>query len=364
MPADDRFYFAICQAGVEWALKNEVAARWPQLTFAFSRPGFVTFKVAAESEYAAELIGSVFARTHGKSLGKVTGENPSVLASEAWRCVVGDEKFHHLHVWQRDRALPGERGFEPGSTAEMDEIGRQLAAASGGRVAESVPINQVALAGQRVLDCVLVEPNQWWIGQHTVESTVQRWPGGVPKLTPSNEVISRAYLKTSEALLWSRLPAAEGDAFVEIGCAPGGSAQALLERGYIVTGVDPAKVDERLTAMPGFTHVQKRAQDLKRKEYAEFSWLTADLNVDPTHTLDTVEAIVGHRSVHTRGLLLTLKMLSREMYGRISEYIGRVRSWDFEDVRVRQLAFNRQEVCLAALRKRSMRRERTSKIRQ
>jgi 23S rRNA (cytidine2498-2'-O)-methyltransferase len=221
----------------------------------------------------------------------------------------------------------------------------------------------VAVNGQRVIDCVLVEPNQWWIGSHTVESTVQRWPGGVPKLTPSNEVISRAYLKTSEALLWSRLPAAEGDAFVEIGCAPGGSAQALIERGYLVTGVDPAKVDERLAAMPGFTHVQKRAQDLKRKEYADFPWLTADLNVDPTHTLDTVEAIVGHRSVHTRGMLLTLKMLSREMYGKISEYIGRVRSWGFEDVRVRQLAFNRQEVCLAALRKRAMRRERTSKNR-
>jgi 23S rRNA (cytidine2498-2'-O)-methyltransferase len=246
----------------------------------------------------------------------------------------------------------------------MDQLGRTLAIASGGRVAESISVNQVAVAGQRVLDCVLVEPNQWWIGSHTVSSTPQRWPGGVPKLTVSNEVISRAYLKTSEALLWSRLPATAGDQFVEIGCAPGGSCQALLERGYVVTGVDPAKVDPRLAAMPNFTHVQKRAQDLKRKEYADFPWLTADLNVDPTHTLDTVEAIVGHRVVHTRGLLLTLKMLSREMYGKISEYITRVRSWGFEDVRVRQLAFNRQEVCLAALRKRAMRRQRTSRNRR
>jgi 23S rRNA (cytidine2498-2'-O)-methyltransferase len=292
----------------------------------------------------------------------VTSDDPNELAKQAWQ-LVGDEKFHHLHVWQRDRALPGERGFEPGTTSEMEELGRLLVTASAGRVGETIPVNQVALAGQRVLDCVLVEPNQWWIGQHIVESTAQRWPGGVPKLTLPSEVISRAYLKTSEALLWSRLPAAAGDRFVEIGCAPGGSAQALLERGYLVTGVDPAKVDPRLAAMPGFTHVQKRAQDLKRKEYAEYPWLTADLNVDPTHTLDTVEAIVGHRSVHTRGLLLTLKMLAREMYGEISNYIGRVRSWGFEDVRVRQLAFNRQEVCLAALRHRAMRRERTSRNR-
>jgi 23S rRNA (cytidine2498-2'-O)-methyltransferase len=185
----------------------------------------------------------------------------------------------------------------------------------------------------------------------------------VPKLTLPSEVISRAYLKTSEALLWSRLPAAEGDQFVEIGCAPGGSAQALLERGYVVTGVDPAKVDPRLAAMANFTHVQKRAQDLKRKEYANFSWLTADLNVDPMHTLDTVEAIATHQAVHLRGMLVTLKMLAREMYGKVSEYISRVRSWGFEDVRVRQLAFNRQEVCLAALRKRAMRRERSTRNR-
>jgi 23S rRNA (cytidine2498-2'-O)-methyltransferase len=211
---------------------------------------------------------------------------------------------------------------------------------------------------------VVVEPGQWWIGQHVVGSTPQRWPGGVPKLTPAADAISRAYWKTSEALLWSRLPATAGDRFVEIGCAPGGSAQALLERGYIVTGVDPAKVDDRLAAMPAFTHVRKRAEDLKRKEYAEFPWLTADLNVDPGHTLDLVEAIVGHRSVHTRGMLVTLKMLQSEMYGRIGEYIARVRSWGFEDVRVRQLAYNRQEVCLAALRKRAMRRERTSRNRQ
>jgi 23S rRNA (cytidine2498-2'-O)-methyltransferase len=362
MPNESLFYYASCQRGVEWALKNEVAQRWPQLHFAFSRPGFVTFKVDAGTDYGAWLIGSVFARTHGRSLGKVTGNDQQALAQAAWE-VAGEEKFHHIHVWQRDKALPGERGFEPSSTAEMDELGRRLASCAGGRVDETIPINQVALAGQRVLDCVVVEPNEWWIGQHTVESTVQRWPGGVPKLTLPSEVISRAFLKTSEALLWSRLPASAGDHFVEIGCAPGGSSQALLERGYVVTGIDPAKVDPRVAVMPGFTHMQKRAQDVKRKEFAGFQWLTADLNVDPSHTLELVEAIVTHRTVHLRGLLLTLKMLSRGMYGEITNYIARVRSWDFEDVRVRQLAFNRQEVCLAALRKRAMRRERTSRNR-
>ncbi len=40
-----RFLFAVVQAGAERALKNEVARDHPQLKFAFSRPGFVTFRL-------------------------------------------------------------------------------------------------------------------------------------------------------------------------------------------------------------------------------------------------------------------------------------------------------------------------------
>ena len=40
-----RFLFAVAQAGAERPLKNEVARVHPQLRFAFSRPGFVTFRV-------------------------------------------------------------------------------------------------------------------------------------------------------------------------------------------------------------------------------------------------------------------------------------------------------------------------------
>ncbi len=38
------FYFTICQVGAEKALKEEMARIAPDLRFAFSRPGFVTFK--------------------------------------------------------------------------------------------------------------------------------------------------------------------------------------------------------------------------------------------------------------------------------------------------------------------------------
>jgi 23S rRNA (cytidine2498-2'-O)-methyltransferase len=205
-----------------------------------------------------------------------------------------------------------------------------------------------------VLDCVIIEPDQWWAGWHRVESVPQRWPGGVPKLVPADDMISRAYLKISEALLWSRLPAKAGDAFVEIGCSPGGSCQALLERGFKVMGVDPAPVDPRLLAMPNFAHQQKRGADVKRRDFRPFQWLTCDVNVAPRYTLDMVEDIVTHESAKIRGMLLTLKLLEPEMYGQIGRYVSRVQGWGYEHVRVRQLAFNRQEVCLFALKRKAM----------
>ncbi len=360
MSNKDRFLFTTCQVGVEWALKDEFARRWPGLRFAFSRPGFVTFKVTDESfnEQHLPCSTSVFARTCGWSLGRVESGDLTEVAKRAWE-LLGERAVQHVHVWQRDRATPGEHGFEPGRWEMADEAAREIAASSPhcdlddlqnrptAREA-SVEANAVARPNQGVLDCVLVEPEQWWIGYHHTESVAQRWPGGVPKIAPPEAMISRAYLKMSEALLWSRLPCREGDAFVEIGCAPGGSCQALLERGMRVTGIDPADVDARLLANTNFTHIKKRGADLKRREFRPFRWLTADVNVAPRYTLDTVEAIVTHGDVKIRGLLLTLKMLDESMYGQIDEYVERVRAWGYDQVRVRQLAFNRQEVTLAA----------------
>jgi 23S rRNA (cytidine2498-2'-O)-methyltransferase len=170
------------------------------------------------------------------------------------------------------------------------------------------------------------------------------------------EVISRAYWKMLEALTWSQLPVVRGDKCVEIGSAPGGASQALLRAGLHVTGIDPAEMDEELLEHPRFTHVKKRAGDMKRREFRGVRWLMADSNVVPDRTLAMVEDIVTHREVNVRGLLLTLKLPEWDLAEHIPEYVARVRSWGFRYVRTRQLAFNRQEICLAALRDRTLRR--------
>lgn len=350
MFAEAGFLFTVCQVGAEKVLKAELARDWPTFRFAFSRPGFVTFKLPAEMRLATDFdLRSTFARTYGFSLGKAQGQDAELLAGRVWE-LAGKLNPEQVHVWQRDTAIPGEDGFEPGPTSLSEEVARLIVAARppARRPAREVVANQESRPGELVLDCVLVEPDEWWVGFHQATSVPTCWPGGVPPLQRDRHVISRAYWKITEALAWTRLPIKPGDHCAEIGSAPGGASQALLERGCSVLGIDPAEMDEELREQAQLTHVRKRATNVKRREFRKVKWLFADSNVAPKYTLDMVEAIVTHREVNVRGLILTLKLLDWELAEHIPEYAARVQSWGFERVATRQLAFNRREICLAA----------------
>ena len=345
-----RFLFAITQPGAERPLKNEIAREHPELRFAFSRPGFVTFRLPDPPPRDEFALGSVFARTWGYSLGKVAGADDTQLARNAWRAVAEqhvEQPLQHLHVWHRDRPLPGDDGY--------DGAGEELAHALGALLVEQQPqpsdppnVNAAAEAGDVVLDCALVERNEWWLGWHRAGSPETRWPGGVPPIALPRRLISRAYLKIVEALAWSELPVGAGDRCVEIGSAPGGSCLALLERGLVVTGIDPAEMDAEVLAHPGFTHVRARAKDVKRSLYRDCRWLVMDANVAPNYTLDTLDGVLTQAGARPEGLVLTLKLTDAALAERLPAIADRIRRYGYRRVRMRQLAFNRQEVCAVA----------------
>ncbi|MEO2021838.1 MAG: SAM-dependent methyltransferase [Pirellulaceae bacterium] len=348
-----RFLFASCQVGAEATLKAEIELNWPGLRGAFSRPGFVTFKLSPEVRMAEGVeLQSVFARTYGWCQGSLKGDQAQELASQFWQQLT-DQQGAHLHVWQRDARTPGEDGFEPSITPLATELGHVILAAS---QQSPLPLNRRAKSGQKVLDCIVVEPNEWWIGYHQANSIAGRWPGGICPAVLPDYAVSRAYLKMEEALRWSRIPIRPGDRCVEIGSSPGGSCQALLDHGLEVVGIDPAEMDPALLEHAKFTHLQKRPVDMKRREFKDFRWLTADMNVAPQYTLDALEAIVTHDIVRIRGMIVTLKLMQWELAAEIEQYVERIRSWGYQHVRLRQLSFNRQEICLVALKSRAFRR--------
>ena len=352
-----RFLFITCQPGAERAVKAELARRWAEFRFAYSRPGFLTFKLPDEHRLMADFdLESVFARSYGFSLAKATGDSPDELAADVWR-IYGSRPLRRLHVWQRDGATAGVAGddaAEPSPTAEVGRAEEALLRLCPRReeiTADGDELHSPARPGDFVLDCVIVEPSQWWVGYHRAKLAASLWPGGTPRIELPPEAVSRAWLKTEEALLWSQLPIPPGSRFAEIGSAPGGSSQALLARGLTVLGIDPAEMDPAVTADANFTHLRRKASEVRRRQFRKIRWLAADMNVDPNFTLDTVEQIVTYPEVNVRGMLITLKPLDWNLAEQVPGYLDRVRSWGFNLVRARQLYHNRQEVCVAALKK-------------
>jgi 23S rRNA (cytidine2498-2'-O)-methyltransferase len=355
------YVFFTCQPGAEGALKQELSARQPTWRLSFSRPGFVSFKTDSGAIEEGRL--PVFARTRSVSLGRLDAPRLSDAAAALWQLPALVEMSQQnlpttLHVWQRDTRLPGDDGFEPHITPLAEEVRQALRQSVPSEFAEKQQELPVARIGETVLDVVLVEPNQWWIGWHRATSRAERWPGGILPVAMPPHAVSRAYLKMAESLKWAALPVAAGDLWAEIGCAPGGASQALLDRGFHVLGIDPAEVEPAVAGHPHFAHVQKRVGDLRRSDLTHVRWLAADINQAPQYTLDAVERVVTGEQSSVRGLVLTLKLASWDLATaeQLDAYADRVRGWGYRDVRLKQLVHNRRELCLVALRSRGQRR--------
>jgi 23S rRNA (cytidine2498-2'-O)-methyltransferase len=362
MPASNSFIFLTCQIGAERAVKGEIARRWPEFRFSYSRPGFLTFKLPENVAFAEDLdLDSVFTRAHSFSLGKVQGDDSTEtaridLAKKVWE-VFGEREAKRVHVWPRDAFEPGEHGYEPSITPEAFDIHRKILAACPNPsmlakdAAEMCRPSRRTDRGEAILDCALVAPGEWWIGHHRVGSIASSWPGGMLDLEPPSNMASRAWLKMEEALRWSRLPIPRDARVAEIGSAPGGSSQSLLSRGFFVLGIDPAEMAPAALDHPRFTHLRRRSTQVRRREFRKIRWLTADMNVAPSYTLDAVEEIVTHAEIRIRGMLLTLKLPEWSLAADVPDFLARIKSWGYNLVRARQLQHNRREICVSALQK-------------
>ena len=348
---ESEFIFVTCQVGSESILKQNLAEAGLRLSF--SRPGFLTFKLPRPYSLGEPFsLHDPFARSHGLCFGKIVAASDAEGAARVWD-QLSDLRFNQLHVWPRDRVAASHRNFQPGLTdASRGFEQALLKMAPSGQLSGFARGNSGALARRHdhVLDCILVDPGEWWIGAHRVDRWVQRWPGGFWTPRNSAEMISRAYLKMSEALAWVCWPIKAGQRWVELGCAPGGASQALLGQGMRVVGIDPANVDAKILAHAHFQHIRKRSGDVRVRDFHEFQWLTADMNIAPDDTLEEVERIVSHRANRIRGLILTLKLNDWNLAKHVPAYLDRVRGWGYPRVRARQLSHNRQEICLAGLR--------------
>ena len=388
-----QFIYLTCQRGAEPALKKEIAKRRPNFRFSYSRPGFLTYKLPALESLEKRLALGVdsarlvFARSLTHSLGVV--DKRSALndlgefdferaADRVWELVeqeFGDDsqaarartfagkaplRISRVDVYERDRLEIGARGFEPGETELAREIFDVVIKRAPERFQKYFAPNVDRLdepreLGAICLDVVVVERDEWRVGFHRASDAHSQYPGGLLPIALPSDAVSRAFLKFEEGLRWSNFPIGVGSQCVDIGASPGGGSQALLARGADVLGVDPAEMAPIVLAHPNFTHLRGKIKQIKRKSFRKSRWFIADMNVAPNYALDALEELATRDDVHARGMLFTLKLFDWKLADEIPEYISRIKSWGFDRVKARQLQFNRQEIMIAALKKRDRR---------
>lgn len=328
------FLFALCQPGLEGALKDDVLRRAPGLRLAFSRPGLITFK--ADGEVTAEVTRpSPWAHAWGASLGRAVDAATALdlLPAGAQR----------LHVVARDAEVEG----APALVAEIDAALR----ASGRFVASAV-----ASPDELVADVVVAPGEPWLCGVHRHGPGRSPHPGGALPVEVPADAPSRAYAKIEEAIAWAQLPVAAGQVAVEIGSAPGGAAYALARRGVTVWGVDPGAMDPVVLAYvgPGGARVHHVTDTLASVRWESLpravDWLLVDVNLAPPVAIHGLARLVPAWKRRLRAAVLTLKMNDAAMREGLPTWLDRVRALGFADVQVTHLPSNRSELCVVARR--------------
>lgn len=335
-----QFIFTVCQAGAEDALKKEIAREHPELKFAYSRPGFVTFKHAEGGLAPTFELRSVFARAFGLSVGKAkTAEEVLKIAETA-----ANGSALKFHVFERER-------YEP--EAEPKGYLHGLVAKALRAKLEKWPLFTAGAPklGELVFDVVIVEENEFWLGVHTHNSTHSSFAGGIPELKLPELAPSRAYLKFEEAVRWTALPLQKGQTIVEIGSAPGGACFAMLERGLKVTGIDAAEMAPSVLKHPSknFVHLKKSIESVEPVELPPtIHWLAVDMNTKPEIALSGAEKIITYAE-GLLGCLITIKLNDWMTADFIPEYIARIRRMGMARVKATQLVSNKREICVVGL---------------
>jgi 23S rRNA (cytidine2498-2'-O)-methyltransferase len=342
-----RFLFTLCQRGAERALKAEVSRRTPELSAAYQRPGLVTFKLQQEAgpDVASP---SVFARSHGLSLGSFTQQAELEAALSALPGTLC------LQAVEPDRHRPDEEppGFEAGTAARALE--QRVRAAM---PAKFSPRAQ-ALPGELVATLVASDDEPCLLGVHRHVQARCPHPGGrypivVPAASPS-----RAYAKIEEAILTFDLPVRAGDVALEIGASPGGASYALLERGVSVIGVDPAAMDASVLSHVGkagarLIHHQIPVASLTRAMLpAKVDWLLLDVHLAPQVALRAVRRIASWLRHDLCGAVLTLKLNDWAFAEKLDSFLHQTEEMGLKEQAARQFANHRQELAIVGLTQR------------
>lgn len=177
-------------------------------------------------------------------------------------------------------------------------------------------------------------------GYSTKSENLSEWNGGEVHLSPKG-TISRAELKLEEVFIeMEGLP--DSGRALDLGAAPGGWTHFLLNKGFRVTAVDPAKMDPavRVKEMKHYKMVtQQFIREIPKKEYA---LIVNDMKMDIWESIEIMMDFTAYLTDEGVGVI-TLKLPKRVRYHTIQKVLGTLEK-GFRVLKAKQLFHNRSEI--------------------
>lgn len=152
--------------------------------------------------------------------------------------------------------------------------------------------------------------------------------------------LNRAQYKLMEALERFDLKL-EGKIALDIGAAPGGWSKLLVDYGYKVFAVDPAKLDESLEKNPNIVHIKKKIEDVSF-EKEKFDIILNDMNRSPKESAIIINDLSGYLKENGY-VLMTAKLTSRNVDRHLND-LKNTLAKNLKIKKIKHLQQNRQEV--------------------
>ncbi len=303
----DQFFYFLCNPGSEAFLKEEIRLLYPELRFAYSTEGFLTFK---EIRPLGKTLRPVFCRHFGRFLMRGSLEDVETKANSMNLPVLFYSKDGDIYKNPK------------------------------------IPFGEYAL---EIIKVTANGKDQYYLGEFKSSLLTAPFPGGfsdrvLPEISPS-----RAYLKVLDGIDYVGAKLQAGEHALEIGSSPGGATFALLEKGLSVEGIDPALMSEVCLNHPKFFHHHTSIQEFKVYDLKNHvQWLFVDMNLPPEGALREIEKVVEKIRPTLKGAFITLKMTKLDLVARAPMYLTFVQNMGLKVVMATQLASHKQEFLIYA----------------
>ena len=314
----NQFLYFITIPGNEPLLKTEVEIYYPWLKFAYSRPGFCTFKNTSDKLSLDKIatLPIIFSLTWGESFGikkidNFKNENIQILQEENKEFEICQFDLPHLDYqdsWKKDF---------------------------------------ISLPSDKKIDVIRTHKNELLIGRRFLDSWNSPWRRN---FTPEKEnVISRAYYKGADSFAMF-LPKGRPTKVLEFGSAPGGTSLYLCKNGHNVVGVDPAEMSDQVTRFKNFKHAQFAVQTFQIRGENQFEIITSDMNLSPKLVLKEISRLQKDLP-KLKNMFITIKLTDNVQIRDLENYKKFVLDMDFDDIHLVQLPYHKKECLLFARRK-------------